>query len=167
MNCWPKSWGSNRDPSDRSHLIWGPVARYHDLGPHPARTDVRAPSLADLARSGTYGPGANMKFKMDRIISVATLIAAVAAIVLVLKKPAPVSTPPPAPGSPVAGAQPICRSEPGATSRNPAHDSSTSSCRRRYKTGSIGRCRRNEFDADENYGKRFRRRQPCAGVQCR
>lgn len=37
-----------------------------------------------------------MKFKLDRIISVATLIAAVAAIVLVLKKPAPVSQPQPA-----------------------------------------------------------------------
>jgi hypothetical protein len=37
-----------------------------------------------------------MKFKLDRIISVATLIAAVAAIILVLKKPAPVSQPQPA-----------------------------------------------------------------------
>jgi len=37
-----------------------------------------------------------MKLKLDRIISIATLIAAVAAIVLVLKKPAPVSPPQPA-----------------------------------------------------------------------
>jgi hypothetical protein len=37
-----------------------------------------------------------MKFKLDRIISVATLIAAVAAIILVLKKPVPVSQPQPA-----------------------------------------------------------------------
>jgi hypothetical protein len=37
-----------------------------------------------------------MKFKLDRIISIATLIAAVAAIILVLKKPAPVSQPQPA-----------------------------------------------------------------------
>jgi hypothetical protein len=36
-----------------------------------------------------------MKFKLDRIISIATLIAAVAAIALVLKKPAPVSQPQP------------------------------------------------------------------------
>ncbi|HTT23207.1 MAG TPA: hypothetical protein VMG82_30045 [Candidatus Sulfotelmatobacter sp.] len=34
-----------------------------------------------------------MKLKLDRIISIATLIAAVAAIVLVLKRPAPVSQP--------------------------------------------------------------------------
>ncbi|HXJ85805.1 MAG TPA: hypothetical protein VMS18_03245 [Candidatus Binatia bacterium] len=34
-----------------------------------------------------------MKFKLDRIISIATLIAAVAAIVLVLKRPAPVTQP--------------------------------------------------------------------------
>jgi hypothetical protein len=37
-----------------------------------------------------------MKLKMDRIISIATLVAAVAAIVLVLKKPAPVSQTQPA-----------------------------------------------------------------------
>lgn len=36
-----------------------------------------------------------MKLKLDRIISIATLVAAVAAIVLVLKKPAPVSQPQP------------------------------------------------------------------------
>jgi len=34
-----------------------------------------------------------MKFKMDRIISIATLVASVVAIVLVLKKPAPVAQP--------------------------------------------------------------------------
>ena len=34
-----------------------------------------------------------MKFKIDRIISIATLVASVVAIVLVLKKPAPVSHP--------------------------------------------------------------------------
>jgi hypothetical protein len=34
-----------------------------------------------------------MKFKLDRIISIATLIAALVAIVLVLKKPAPVAQP--------------------------------------------------------------------------
>ena len=36
-----------------------------------------------------------MKLKLDRIISIATLIAAVAAIILVLKKPAPISQPQP------------------------------------------------------------------------
>src|SRR5215831_20680545 len=36
-----------------------------------------------------------MKLKLDRIISIATLVAAVAAIVLVLKKPASVSQPQP------------------------------------------------------------------------
>jgi len=38
-----------------------------------------------------------MKFKLDRIISIATLTASVAALVLVLKKPAPVAEPLPAP----------------------------------------------------------------------
>ena len=38
-----------------------------------------------------------MKIKLDRIISVATLTASVAALVLVLKKPAPVAEPLPAP----------------------------------------------------------------------
>lgn len=37
-----------------------------------------------------------MKFKVDRIISIATLIASLVAIVLVLKKPAPVAQPQPA-----------------------------------------------------------------------
>jgi len=36
------------------------------------------------------------KFKLDRIISIATLVASLIAIFLVLKKPAPVSQPPPA-----------------------------------------------------------------------
>ena len=34
-----------------------------------------------------------MKFKLDRIISIATLLASLVAIVLVLKKPAPVAQP--------------------------------------------------------------------------
>lgn len=38
-----------------------------------------------------------MKLKLDRIISIATLTASVAALVLVLKKPEPVATPLPAP----------------------------------------------------------------------
>jgi hypothetical protein len=37
-----------------------------------------------------------MKFKVDRIISIATLVASLVAIVLVLKKPAPVAQPQPA-----------------------------------------------------------------------
>src|SRR4051812_2620702 len=36
-----------------------------------------------------------MKFKLDRIISIATLLASVVAIILVLKKPAPVAQPQP------------------------------------------------------------------------
>ena len=32
-----------------------------------------------------------MKFKLDRIISIATLVASLVAIILVLKKPAPVA----------------------------------------------------------------------------
>jgi hypothetical protein len=46
-----------------------------------------------------------MKIKFDRIISVATLVAALVAIILVLKKPAPVAAPthvPPAVGQPAA-----------------------------------------------------------------
>jgi len=38
-----------------------------------------------------------MKFKLDRVISIATLTASVVALVLVLKKPEPVATPLPAP----------------------------------------------------------------------
>src|SRR5580658_662913 len=45
-----------------------------------------------------------MKIKLDRIISIATLVAAVVAIVLVLKKPVPVA-PPQAPAGVAAGAQ--------------------------------------------------------------
>jgi len=37
-----------------------------------------------------------MKFKLDRIISIATLVASLVAIILVLKKPAPVAKPQPA-----------------------------------------------------------------------
>jgi hypothetical protein len=46
-----------------------------------------------------------MKLKLDRIISIATLVAAVVAIVLVLKKPAPVAQAPQAPAGIAANAQ--------------------------------------------------------------
>jgi hypothetical protein len=48
--------------------------------------------------------GSSMKFKLDRIISIATLLASVAAIFLVLKKPAPVAAPQ-APAAIAANAQ--------------------------------------------------------------
>src|SRR6202008_830795 len=56
-----------------------PHSRYHKTG----STLVRA----DRSRS------AMKKFKLDRIISLATLVASLVAIVLVLKKPAPVARP--------------------------------------------------------------------------
>jgi hypothetical protein len=47
-----------------------------------------------------------MKIKLDRIISIATLVAAVVAIALVLKKPAPVTQPPQASATSAASVQP-------------------------------------------------------------
>ena len=41
--------------------------------------------------AGASYPGNDMKFKVDRVISIATLLASLIAIVLVLKKPAPVA----------------------------------------------------------------------------
>lgn len=52
-----------------------------------------------------------MKFKVDRIISIATLVASLAAIILVLKKPAPVTQPAPAAAQTVS--QKPAQSEPG------------------------------------------------------
>jgi hypothetical protein len=69
-----------------------------------------------------------MKIKLDRIISVATLVAAVVAIALVLKKPAPVTQPPQAPARITAssqspGAQPVSQKvnpfEPAPTQPQP------------------------------------------------
>jgi hypothetical protein len=53
----------------------------------------------DWLRSGSHRPGRthSMKIKLDRIISIATLTTGVVALVLVLKKPAPVAEPLPAP----------------------------------------------------------------------
>jgi hypothetical protein len=58
------------------HLIFSVPHLYDDRGPFPQR--LTAQELF-------------MKFKPDRIISVATLIASLVAVVLVLKKPAPVA----------------------------------------------------------------------------
>jgi len=59
-----------------------------------------------------------MKFKLDRIISVATLIAAVVAIVLVLKRPAPVS-----PGQPSTVIVERSASDPNSTNSQPQSQS--------------------------------------------
>ena len=56
--------------------------------------DVRTPAQLD--------GGLRVKLKLDRVISIATLLASVVAIFLVLKKPQPVSTPQ---AAPVAAAQ--------------------------------------------------------------
>ena len=70
-----------------------------------------------------------MKLKLDRIISLATLLASVVAILLVVKRPAPVAQPPAAqPGQ--AADQPATRVQPGepaspsATYRAPASPAS-------------------------------------------
>ena len=57
-----------------------------------------------------------MKMKFDRIISVATLVAALMAIILVLKKPAPVAAPT---HVPVAVGQPAATSDQGTTASRP------------------------------------------------
>jgi hypothetical protein len=75
-----------------------------------------------------------MKLKLDRIISIATLVAAVVAIVLVLKKPVPVA-PPQAPAGVAAGApsftpeatvQKAEQQQPVATQAQPAQQSQSS-----------------------------------------
>lgn len=58
-----------------------------------------------------------MKIKFDRIISIATFVAALVAIILVLKKPAPVATPAQAPA---AIAEHAATNDQGATSNRPA-----------------------------------------------
>lgn len=63
-----------------------------------------------------------MNIKLDRIISIATLLASLVAITLVLKKPAPVATPPQAPSS-VEHAQ---STDAGATIPRQAEQSSSS-----------------------------------------
>ncbi len=58
-----------------------------------------------------------MKIKFDRIVSIATLVAALVAIILVLKKPAPVAAPAQAPA---AIAEHAATNDQGATSNRPA-----------------------------------------------
>jgi hypothetical protein len=74
-----------------------------------------------------------MKIKLDRIISIATLVAAVVAIVLVLKKPTPVAQSPQVPAGIAANAQSFNAQssnqkayppEPAATQAQPSQSSS-------------------------------------------
>ena len=64
-----------------------------------------------------------MKLKLDRVISIATLIAAVAAILLVLKRPAPVS--PPQPSTVIVERTPSGQTTDAATPQNQSPQSSS------------------------------------------